>query len=607
MSINFDNFNSVVSLFTHQSKSLSENPYLWKKQGDKFTSISWKDTREQVESISNGLLNLGILKGDRVIILSENRPEWQIADLAIMAIGAITVPAYTTSTTSDYEHIINHSEARCIIISSDALALKAIPAILKSSKCNNLIKIDNDKLNYEEPINVNSWNELIKENKDTTLNDLKNENYKDFNFEENLKTQKRTDTACIIYTSGTGGSPKGVMLSHGAMLRNCSGAQELLKNLVENLKEIRFLSWLPLSHSYEHTLQFYEMGIGAQIYYAEGIDKLLINMSETKPHFMTAVPRFYDSLHTRISQGLKKQSKIKQKLFEITIKLGEKKYYGKNINLIEKITNQILDKIVRKKVNQRFGGNLKALISGGAALNFEVGIYLTALGLPLLQGYGQTETAPVVSANPPEKIKLDTVGPLFKGNEVKIAEDGEILVRGEIIMNGYWNDPEATAATIIDGWVHTGDIGKFDEDQYLIITDRKKDIIVNAGGDNISPSRIEEKLDIEPEISQSMLYGDFKNYLVAIIVPDKENALLWAKDNNKDENLSEIIKDEDFIKKMKEITAKVNKKLSSIEQVRKFILLDEEFTIDNDMMTPTMKVKRYKVKNIYGEQLENLY
>jgi len=607
MSINFDKFNSVVSLFTHQSKSLSENPYLWKKQGNQFTSISWKDTREQVESISRGLLNLGILKGDRVIILSENRPEWQIADLAIMAIGAITVPAYTTSTTNDYEHIINHSEARCIIISSDALALKAIPAILKSSKCNNLIKIDDDKTKYEEPINITNWSNLIEENKDASWNALKSDNYKDFNFEENLKTQKRTDTACIIYTSGTGGSPKGVMLSHGAMLRNCSGAQELLKNLVENLREIRFLSWLPLSHSYEHTLQFYEMGIGAQIYYAEGIDKLLINMSETKPHFMTAVPRFYDSLHTRISQGLKTQSKIKQKLFESTIKLGEKKYYGKNMNLIEKIINKTLDKIVRKKVNQRFGGNLKALISGGAALNFEVGLYLTALGLPLLQGYGQTETAPVVSANPPEKIKLDTVGTLFKGNEVKIADDGEILVRGEIIMNGYWNDPEATAATIVNGWVHTGDIGKFDEDQYLVITDRKKDIIVNAGGDNISPSRIEEKLDIEPEISQSMLYGDFKNYLVAIIVPDKENALLWAKDNNKNANLSEIIKDENFIKKIKEVTTKVNKKLSSIEQIRKFILLDHEFTIDNNMMTPTMKVKRYKVKKLYEEQLENLY
>ena len=350
------------------------------------------------------------------------------------------------------------------------------------------------------------------------------------------------------------------------------------------------------------------MGIGAQIYYAEGLDKLLINMSETKPHFMTAVPRFYDSLHTRISQGLKKQSKISQLLFNTTLKLGKKKYYNEKMSSIEKvINNKILDKIVRRKVNKRFGGNLKALISGGAALNFEVGLYLSALGLPLLQGYGQTETAPVVSANPPEKIKLDTVGPLFKGTEVKIAEDGEILVRGENIMNGYWNDPEATNATIIDGWVHTGDIGEFDEDQYLKITDRKKDIIVNAGGDNISPSRVEEKLNIEPEIAQSMLYGDFKNYLVAIIVPDKEQAIAWATKNNKSKDLKLLIKDQDFIKMIKEVTSKVNKKLSVIEQIRKFILIDEEFTIENDMMTPTMKVKRFKVKNIFGERLEKLY
>ena len=391
------------------------------------------------------------------------------------------------------------------------------------------------------------------------------------------------------------------------MLTNCTGAQELLQNLMKDLNEIRFLSWLPLSHSYEHTLQFYEMGIGAQIYYAEGIDKLLVNMSETKPHFMTAVPRFYDSLHTRISQGLKKQGMISQLLFSITLKLGEKRYYNQDMSKMEKIINNILDKIVRKKVKKRFGGHLRALVSGGAALNFEVGLYLTALGLPLLQGYGQTETAPVVSANPPEKIKLDTVGPVFKGTEVKIASDGEILVRGENVMNGYWNDPEATSSTIIDGWVHTGDIGSFDEDQYLKITDRKKDIIVNTGGDNISPSRIEEKLDFEPQIAQSMLYGDSKNYLVAIIVPDKEQALLWAKENNKKTEMSFLINDEDFIKMIKEVTNKVNKNLSVIEQVRKFILFDEEFTIENDMMTPTMKVKRFKVKNIFGAQLEELY
>ena len=274
---------------------------------------------------------------------------------------------------------------------------------------------------------------------------------------------------------------------------------------------------------------------------------------------------------------------------------------------MEKFLNWIMDKIVRKKVNKRFGGSLRALVSGGAALNYEVGLYLTALGLPLLQGYGQTETAPVVSANPPERIKLDTVGTIFKGTEVKIAKDGEILVRGENIMNGYWNDPKATSSTIVDGWVHTGDIGEFDEDNYLKITDRKKDIIVNAGGDNISPSRVEEKLNIEPEISQSMVYGDFKNYLVAIIVPDKEQALLWAKNNNKENSLSTLVKDEDYNKTIKEIISKVNNNLSVIEQVRKFILIDHEFTIENDMMTPTMKVKRYKVKSVFGDQLENLY
>ena len=597
MSINFDNFNSVVSLFNQQCKELKDSPYLWRKVEGKFLSLSWLEVQKKVNALAKGLISLGILKGDRVVILSENRPEWQIADLAIMSIGGITVPAYTTSTTSDYKHIINHSEARCIIVSSNDLALKAIPATL-NSKCKNVILIDEDKKKFDEPLYFTNWNDLIEQNNHST---------NDNNLEENIKLQKRTDTACIIYTSGTGGSPKGVMLSHGAMLTNCTGAQELLKNLISDLSEIRFLSWLPLSHSYEHTLQFYEMGIGAQIYYAEGIDKLLVNMSEVKPHFMTAVPRFYDSLHTRISQGLKKQGKLSQLFFSTTLKLGKKKYNNQKMTSMEKVLNGIMDKIVRKKVNKRFGGSLRALVSGGAALNYEVGLYLTALGLPLLQGYGQTETAPVVSANPPERIKLDTVGTIFKGTEVKIAEDGEILVRGENIMNGYWNDPKATSSTIVDGWVHTGDIGEFDEDSYLKITDRKKDIIVNAGGDNISPSRVEEKLNIEPEISQSMVYGDFKNYLVAIIVPDKEQALLWAKNNNKENSLSTLVKDEDYNKTIKEIISKVNNNLSVIEQVRKFILIDHEFTIENDMMTPTMKVKRYKIRSVFGDQLENLY
>ena len=594
--MNLNEFNSLTDLFFYQAeKQNSKDIFLEWLNPINRKKYTWGETASDIFKLSVVLKNF-VNKGDRILLLSENRPEWLIADLAIMSIGAISVPVYTTSTTNDYSHIINHSGARCMIISSHELCIKALPALEKSNHCKNVIKINEDDNKYKEPINIISWNSLLKNNTNG-----------DFNFEEETKSTKRSDTACIIYTSGTGGNPKGVMLSHGAMLTNCSGAQELLKNLLNGMDEIRFLSWLPLSHSYEHTLQFFTLGIGAQVYYAEGIDKLVVNMGEVSPHFMTAVPRFYDSLHTRISQGLKKQGKLSQTMFSTTLKLGKKKYFGEKMSFIENITNNLMDKIVRKKVNKRFGGSLKALISGGAALNFEVGLYLTALGLPLLQGYGQTETAPVASANPPEKVKLDTVGPVFKGTKVKIADDGEILVSGENVMNGYWNDPEATAATLVDGWIHTGDIGEFDDEGYLKITDRKKDIIVNAGGDNISPSRIEAKLDIEPEIAQSMLYGDFKNYLVAVIVPNKEEAVIWAKENNKDEDLNKLIKDDEYIKKIKDVVDKVNQNLSVIEQVRKFILIDHEFTIENSMMTPSMKVRRFKVKEKYKDNLEKLY
>ena len=596
MSLNFDEFNSVVKIFEKQSSMLQDQPYLWRKIDDKYSLLTWKEVRSNVERFSTALKNLGILEGDRVVIVSENRPEWQIADLSIMAIGAISVPAYTTSTTNDYEYIIKHSGARCIIVSSHDLAKKVLPAVLSSPMCQTLIKINDDNENYDVPITVHSWNSLIKENSNS-----------DFNLSEIVKNHSRKDTACIIYTSGTGGSPKGVMLSHGAMLTNCEGAKHLLNDIISTLNKVRVLSWLPLSHSYEHTLQFYKMGIGAQIYYAEGIDKLLVNMTEARPHIMTAVPRFYDSLHTRISQGLKKQSKVSQFFFKETLRLGKKIYFNEPLSFFEKKFNGLLNKIVRKKVNKRFGGSLKALVSGGAALNFEVGIYLSALGLPLLQGYGQTETAPVVSANPPHKIKLDTVGTILKGTKVKIADDGEILVSGENVMNGYWNDPKATSSTLINGWVHTGDIGEMDEEGYLKITDRKKDIIVNAGGDNISPSRIEEKFNIEPEIAQSMIYGDFKNYLVAILVPDRDYAQEWAKDHHKEFNLKTLSQDPDFKKMIKATTERANKKLSQIEQVRKFLLIDEEFTVENDMMTPTLKVRRFKVKEKYQSQLEALY
>ena len=596
MSVDYDNINSVLSIFDMQARKFNEKPYLWRKIDGKYTSLSWSEVYNAVSKLALALSSLGILNGDRVVIVSENRPEWQIADLAIMAVGAITVPAYITNTTADHEYIIKHSGARALIVSNHALTEKVLPAIANSPQCKNVIKIEDDNKVYTSPVAVFSWSKLLQENHEQSL---------DLN--KAASKHQRDDTACIIYTSGTGGNPKGVMLSHRAMLTNCKGADILIKEITAPLDEIRFLSWLPLSHSYEHTLQFYFIGLGSQIYYAEGIDKLIVNMGEAQPHLMTAVPRFYDSLYTRISQGLKKQSKLSQMFFAETIRLGKKIYYKKDLSRFERFKNSILNKIVRKKVKKRFGGHLQALVSGGSALNLEVGLYLTALGLPLLQGYGQTETGPVVSANPPSKIKLETVGIPLEGVNVKIADDGEILVSGDNLMNGYWDNHEATAATIKKGWVHTGDIGELDNEGYLKITDRKKDIIVNAGGDNISPSRIEEKLNIEPEIAQSMIYGDYKNFLVAIIVPDNDFVKQWVNKNNKTFSQNELSNNNEFYNTIKEVVDRVNKKLSVIEQVRKFIIIDHEFTIENEMMTPTLKVRRFVVKEKYGKQLEELY
>jgi len=397
---------------------------------------------------------------------------------------------------------------------------------------------------------------------------------------------KRNSPACIIYTSGTGGDPKGVILSHGGILNNLEGACEILKPLIN--KRPIFLTWLPLSHSYEHTVQFAQIAVGAKVFYAEKIEKLLDNISEAKPTIMTAVPRFYQNLYNKINTNMKKAKGLKAKLIKSTIDLGIKKLLNQDMSISEKLMNLIVNFLVRKKIKKQFGGNLKAFVSGGGALDKEIGQFLNAVGLPTLQGYGLTEASPVVSCNPINKIRVETVGPPFKGNKVKIAEDGEILVKGENVMLGYWNNKEATKRILKDGWLYTGDIGEIDaNDGYLKITDRKKDIIVGAGGDNISPAKIENQLSNSAEIEQVMVYGEGKNYLVALIVPNKE----FIK---KEEKISEIIN-------------KINNNLTLVEKIKKFYLLEESFTIENGLLTPTMKVKRNKVILKYKSILESFY
>ena len=406
------------------------------------------------------------------------------------------------------------------------------------------------------------------------------------NFDENnpIIDLNRKDPACIIYTSGTGGNPKGVVLSHGGILSNCEGAINLIKPILSS--RTRFLTWLPLSHSYEHTVQFVQISVGAKIYYAEGIDKLLKNMSECKPEIMTAVPRFYQNLYQKINSNFKKQTGFKKKIINATISLGNKKLNKDKLNFLQYLTNQICEILVRKKIKKQFGGSLKAFVSGGGALDQTIGRFLNSVGLPTLQGYGLTEASPVVSCNPLDNIKVDTVGLPFPGNKIKLEKDGEILVKGENLMIGYWNQPEETKKVIRDGWLYTGDIGEF-KSGYLKITDRKKDIIVNAGGDNISPLKVENLMTNQYEIEQCLVYGDGKNYLVALVVPSDE-----------------FINEEDKIKKKVE---EINKELSVIEKIKNIIVVKEKFSIENRMLTPTLKLKRFKIIEKYKKQLENLY
>jgi len=572
---NFKNLNEI-SYFQFQKFNKQEHLYFNNPNLKKLEIYTWSETRSYSLKLAKYLNEKNVNKGDRVLIVSENRPEWLIVDLAILFNGAIAVPNYTTYTINDFAFTINDCKPVGLIVSNDQLLNTVLEACKKINyKFNFIIYLNQNK--FEAAQNIINFSDIKK-------NSIDEEVVLSF-FKDKNKDLLRIDPACIIYTSGTQGTPKGVILSHGGILKNCEGALEFL-DFIKNSRST-FLTWLPLSHSYEHTVQFVQLTLGAKIFYSESLDKLMSNLKIAKPTIMTAVPRFYTNLVNKIKINLQNQSHLKKIIFQKTLQLGEKKVLGIQMSFFEKIINFILDLIVRKKIKNQFGGKIKAFISGGGPLDYNVGLFLNSLGLPTLQGYGLTEASPVVSCNPINKIKIDTVGKIFKDVSVNIASDGEILVKGENLMLGYWNNQIETEKIIKNGWLYTGDIGEIDNEGYLKITDRKKDIIVNAGGDNIAPSKIENLLANYPEIIQSYIYGDKKNYLVALIVVSKEL--------------------EDRKNKIRIIIDKVNQELSIIEKIKKFIIIDDPFTIENQMLTPTMKIRRHQIKKVFGEQLEKLY
>ena len=566
--MNFNNYNNLLELFFDQyNKQSKDNIFLSTlKKSDK--NFSWQEVNSLVIKLSNEISKV-INPGDRCLLISENGPEWMISDLAIMLAGGITVPAYTTYTNRDYEYIINDCLPSVLIVSNNEQFNKVKNILEKFDKIKKVISFE--KL---ESTNLNNYL-----NTENLINNLH-----DYTIDPIKPKAKRSDPACIIYTSGTQGNPKGVVLSHGGILSNCDGGYVLLKRILE--KETRFLTWLPLSHSYEHAVQFIQIAVGARVFYAESIDKLVKNMSDCSPHIMTAVPRFYQNLYQKINSTFKKATGIKKLFIEQTLRLGAKIINKEKMSYTDIFINFLMENLVRKKIKKQFGGSLKTFVSGGGALDTEIGIFLNSIGLPTLQGYGLTEASPVVSCNPINDIRIDTVGIPFKCNEVKIAEDGEILVKGENVMLGYWNNEKETKKVIVNEWLHTGDIGMF-KNEYLKITDRKKDIIITPGGDNISPLKIENMLTNSNLIEQAVVYGDNKPYLVALLILNKE-----------------IKKDENLLNGELEI---INNNLTKIEKIKKYFVIDESFSIENGFMTPTMKLKRFKIIEKYRNNFEDLY
>ncbi len=596
----FEHFPNLVTMFFVRAREFGDGPFLWRKHQGSWHSLSWTETARQVAALAAALRALGLKPGERVMLVSENRPEFCIADLAIMATGAITVPTYITNTPRDHEHVMSDCGASAVIVSTAKLARNLMPAVMHSNTVRHLIAMEPLRPVQSADISLHQWDALIATHAGDPAADPE--------ACAAAVTARREDLACLIYTSGTGGAPRGVQQHHGASLGNVEGCAEVIADDFGWDDEI-FLSFLPLSHAYEHSAgQFFPIGMGAQIYYAEGLDKLGSNIEEVRPTIMVVVPRLFEVLRTRVIKGVEKQGRLPMMMLEQALRIGARRAAGKPLMPWDRVIDAVLDRTIRPKVRARFGGRSKALVSGGAPLNPDVGLFFDALGLTLLQGYGQTEAGPVISVTRPKTgLKMDTVGTPLRNVEIGIAEDGEVLVRGELIMHGYWRNPEETERALRDGWLHTGDIGEFDSAGRLRITDRKKDIIVNDKGENVSPQRIEGMLTLQEEVAQAMVSGDKRPYLVGLLVPDSEWAAAWAKARGKPADLPLLRQDAEFNAALRAAVDRVNTELSVTERVRQFLIADEPFSIENQMLTPSIKIRRHVIRAVYKERLDALY
>ncbi|MEE9429723.1 MAG: long-chain fatty acid--CoA ligase [Melioribacteraceae bacterium] len=595
-------FKTIPELYDFVTKKYGSNKtYLKTKVSGKYVDISFQEVRDATEKLAFGLASLGVKEKDKVAIISENRPEWYYADFAILGLGAIDVPLYPISTADSIEYMINNSESVGVIVSTKFQLNKVLKIRSKCKSLKFIINLNNDETEGEQ--DVYTFNQVLE--KGTSF-----KSDKPSYFEDSIGLVTEDDICTIIYTSGTTGEPKGVLLTHKNILSNVKSALEVV-HVDENDS---FLSFLPLSHIFERMAGFYlPLSCGSSVAFAESIEKIATNMGEIKPTVMTGVPRLFERIYSKIQRKVDKSPEKKQKIFKWAISVGqdyaERKRNGESIPITLGVKRKLADKLVFAKLREATGSNLRFFISGGAALARDLGIFFEAVGILVLEGYGLTESSPVIAVNRPNDYKFGSVGKPIPGVEVKIAKDGEILAYGPNIMPGYFKKKKETAEMIDkNGWLHTGDIGVFDAEGFLLITDRKKSLFKNSGGKYIAPTPIENLFLGSKYIDQFIIIGDKRMFITALIVPDFEALKEYADANRiqytSDEDLVSLKQIDDMMQKD---FAQFQKQLAKYEKVRKFTLLSKPFTIETGEMTPSLKLKRKVIEARYEELIDDMY
>jgi long-chain acyl-CoA synthetase len=596
-------FNTIPELyrFLTEDYGIKKGGYvIQRKVDDVYKGITYQEMKAETDLFGYGLVELGLKKNDSVALISENRPEWVYADFAMQMLGIINVPLYPSLTSDSIEYILNDSESKAIIVST-GFQLNKVLKIIKNCKHLKQIIIFNEHEDGDGQSDIITFKQVQEKGKD----------HKKKNPELLKKTSgeiKENDICTIIYTSGTTGEPKGVILTHKNIISNVNAALEIFPITKDDI----FLSFLPLCHIFERMAGYYTaFAAGCTIYYAESIEKVATNLHEAKPTLMTSVPRLFERIQSRILKNVESQSVTKQKIFYWALEIGRQFVAAKkkgSVPLVLSAKHKIADKLVFKKLRERTGGRLRFFISGGAALSKELGEFFESAGIQIVEGYGLTESSPVIAANRPDDYKFGTVGKPLPGVEVKIASDGEILARGPNIMKGYYKKTKETEETVIDGWLHTGDIGVFDSEGFLMITDRKKHLFKTSAGKYIAPTPIENIFLSSKYIDQFVLIGDRRMFLSALIVPDYE-ALKEYADAHKISyaSESELTSNEKIYKLIEDDMSKLQKKLANYERVRKFALLDKPFTIETGEITPSLKIKRKVVEEKYNYLIEQMY